>query len=231
MKMFQYGKKQKFLWGLFLLAAWGTVIFLFARHHGGLSAKELAQYHPENPLVSCLVMLGLFALKSVDFLMHSGILYAADGIMFPLPAALMLNLVGIVITVTPSYFLGRIWGPAVLDTLCEKYPKLQAFTDSERGGSITIAVLLRTCGLPIQIGSVYMGAENYRFDRFLIGSVIGLLPVMVPYTVMGESLGTPSSPAFVIALAIEGLVVVSSVILFAVITKRRVSQKAISVNE
>ena len=77
MKPYQFGKKQKLLWGLFLLCAWGTVILLFSRHHGGFTAKELANYKPDNPLLSCLVMLGLFALKSVDFLMHSGVLYAA----------------------------------------------------------------------------------------------------------------------------------------------------------
>ena len=163
MKPYQFGKKQKLLWGLFLLCAWGTVILLFSRHHGGFTAKELANYKPDNPLLSCLVMLGLFALKSVDFLMHSGVLYAASGIMFPLPAALLLNTVGIMITVTPTYFLGKAWGPPVIETLCRKYPRLRVFADDQKGGSLAVAILLRTVGLPIQVGSVYMGAANYRF--------------------------------------------------------------------
>ena len=120
MRIVYYGKKYKLLWALFLLAAWSTVIVLFVRHQDGLSAQALASYQPERPFVSFLVMLGLSLLKSVDFLIHSGILYAAVGIMFPLPIALLLNLVGIVITVTPAYFLGRIWGPAVIDSLYEK---------------------------------------------------------------------------------------------------------------
>ena len=121
MRFLHYGKKYKLLWGLFLLVAWSTVIVLFARNQDDLSAQALASYQPERPFVSGLVMLGLFLLKSVDFLIHSGILYAAVGIMFPLPIALLLNLVGIVITVTPAYFMGRIWGPAVIETIYEKY--------------------------------------------------------------------------------------------------------------
>lgn len=225
MRILHYGKTYKLLWGLFLLAAWSTVIVLFVRHQDGLSAQALASYQPERPFVSCLIMLGLFLLKSVDFLIHSGILYAAVGIMFPLPIALLLNLVGIIITVTPAYFLGRIWGPAVIETLYEKYPRLRTFTQGREGGSFLVSFLLRTVGLPIQIGSVYMGAANYSFGRFLSGSVFGLLPIMIPYTVMGESADKPGSPAFIVALTIEVLTVIASLVAGAVMAKHRVASK------
>lgn len=228
MKSFQYRKKYKILWGLFLLTAWSTVIILFLRHNGGFSAQELAQYKPERPFLSCLVMLGLFTLKSVDFLIHSGVLYAADGIMFPLPEALLLNLVGIVITVTPAYFLGKLWGPPVIEALCRKYPKLHAFTDDTQGGSLLVSILLRTVGLPIQVGSVYMGAANFRFGRFLWGSVIGLLPVMIPYTVMGESAGKPGSPTFVIALGTEIVLHFFSVFILALKAKQSMKSNAVT---
>ena len=228
MKSFHYGKKYKLLWGLFLLAAWSTVIILFVRHNGGFSAQELARYKPERPFVSCLVMLGLFALKSVDFLIHSGVLYAADGIMFPLPAALLLNLVGIVITVTPTYFLGKLWGPPVIEALCRKYPKLHAFTDDKKGGSLLVSILMRTVGLPIQVGSVYMGAADYHFGRFLLGSVIGLLPVMIPYTVLGESAGKSGSPAFIIAVGTEIFLHFASVFILALKAKQHMKRKTIT---
>ena len=94
-----------------------------------------------------------------------------------------------------------------------------------------MAILLRTVGLPIQVGSVYMGAANYRFGRFLLGSVLGLLPVMIPYTIMGDNAGKPGSPAFVIALVTELLLHFGSIAIFAVIAKRRLSDNAAVVNE
>ena len=228
MKNFQFGKKQKLVWALFLFAAWGTVIYLFLRHNGGFSAKELASYKPENPLLACLAMLGLFLLKSVDFLIHSGALYAASGIMFPLPAALLLNIVGTVITVTPTYFLGRACGGSVIETLHEKYPKLRAFDVNDDGGSLAVAVLLRSVGLPIQVGSLYMGAARFSFGRFLLGSVLGLLPVIVPYTVMGENAGNPRSPAFIAAIAIEVLAILASLAVWAFTEKRRAARTKIA---
>ena len=85
--------------------------------------------------------------------------------------------------------------------------------------------LLRSVGLSLHVGSLYLGAAQVRFDRYLLGSVLGLLPVIIPDTVMGTSIHDPSSPAFVIALAAK---IVSSVLsmLIALLLQRRSRQKA-----
>ena len=104
----------KLLWGALLLAAWAAVALILIRSGGKLTLAQLLSYEPENPIAAILVMLGLFLLKSVDFLMHSGLLYAADGVMFPLFGALGLNLLGALILTIPGYCLGRsLGGPAV----------------------------------------------------------------------------------------------------------------------
>ena len=87
-------KKQKFIWGVILVAAWCLIGLIFYKTNGGLTVEQLVTYKPKNPVAAALAMLGLFALKSVDFIMHSGVLYAASGVMFPLPHALALNIVG-----------------------------------------------------------------------------------------------------------------------------------------
>ena len=105
--------KWKWLWGVILLFAWSTVLLVFLKSNGNLSVNSILNYKPENTGLAILSMLGLFLLKSVDFLMHSGVLYAADGIMFPLPAAVMINLIGAAIMLTPTYFIGRTLGEPV----------------------------------------------------------------------------------------------------------------------
>jgi len=81
----------KWIWGAVLAFAWTSVVVLFVKSNGNLSVQELLNYQPESTLLALLTMAGLFLLKSVDFLMHSGVLYAANGIMFPPPVALLLN--------------------------------------------------------------------------------------------------------------------------------------------
>ena len=69
-------------------AAWISLLILFLKNRGGLSVEDILRYQPESKTKAILIMQGLFALKSVDFLLHSGVLYAADGVMFSLPAAI-----------------------------------------------------------------------------------------------------------------------------------------------
>ena len=220
MKQIRFGKKLKLLWGLILAAAWICVGMLLYKMHGGFTAQELVNYQPDSPFLSGLIMLGLFFLKSVDFLMHSGVLYAANGIMFPLPLALLLNLTGIVIVFMPAYFAGRAFGPSILQTLTDKYPKLRAIARQQEKDELVFAVLMRSVGLPLHIASLYMGAAQFDFKRYIAGSVLGILPLMIPYTVMGESANNIHSPAFWISLGVEILVTVISIVIYRIMKKK-----------
>ena len=57
-----------------------------------------------------LVLLALFAVKSVTIVVYGALLYAASGILFPLPAALAVNLLGTIIMITIPYLIGSASG-------------------------------------------------------------------------------------------------------------------------
>ena len=214
------GKKWKWLWGLVLVLAWSAVAVIFYRTHGNLTAAQLLDFTPEDPLQAVLVMLGLFLLKSVDFMMHSGVLYTADGIMFPLPAALALNLLGAAIMVTPPYFLGRSLGRPVAQRLKEKYPKLANVEKLRLGNGFLTALLLRVTSLPLTFASVYMGATDLPFRHYLTGSLVGLLPVIVSYSLMGAHAEKPASPAFLSGVALIVVTTVTSLLIYALLLRR-----------
>lgn len=153
-----WSNKQKIIWGVILIAVWGLIGLMIYKTSGGLTVEQLVSYKPKNPVVAALAMLGLFALKSVDFIMHSGVLYAASGVMFPLPVALALNIVGAAIMVTPVYLIGRGLGAPILEELKKKYPKLNSFVSQPLGGELVLSVLLRSTGLSLHVGSLYLGA-------------------------------------------------------------------------
>ena len=223
-KQVLWSSRQKLIWGLCLLVAWCLIGLILYKSNGNLTVEQLVNYRPKNPVVAALTMLGLFLLKSVDFIMYSGVLYAASGILFPLPAAIALNIVGAAIMVTPVYFIGRSLGAPVLEALKRKYPKLNDFVSQPIGGELTLSLLLRSVGLSLHVGSLYLGAAQVRFGRYLLGSVLGLLPMIITDTVMGTSVHDPKSPAFMIALAAKlGISALS--LLIALILRKRGRQK------
>ena len=201
-KQVVWTKKQKIIWGIILFAAWCLIGLIFYKTNGGLTVEQLVTYKPKNPVAAALGMLGLFALKSVDFVMHSGVLYAA-GVMFPLPVALALNIVGAVVMVTPCYFIGRALGTPILEELRKKYPRLNDFVSRPLGGELVLSLLMRSSGLSLHVGSLYLGAAQTDFGKYLLGSVLGLLPIIIPFTIMGTSANDPTSPVFLTAFAVK----------------------------
>ena len=102
---------------------WIGIIVLLIIHRKELSAEEIARYTPKNPWLAVIVMLALFALKSLSIVIYSGLLYAANGILFPLPAAIVLNLIGTVIMLSLPYWIGRRNGASAVDEIRKNTPK------------------------------------------------------------------------------------------------------------
>lgn len=215
-----FSKKAKILWTGVLLLAWGLVFSLIFHLNGKLTVEDILSYQPESPLLAALIMLGLFLLKSVDFIMYSPVLYAASGIMFPLPIAILLNAAGVAIMVSTPYFIGRSLGPPIINRLREKYPKLQILEQLHLNNDAVTSFLVRMLGLPLIPTSLYLGAVELHYKKYLFGSILGLLPITVCATVLGTAADEPGSPAFWIALTVQLLCMVLSALIYAVVQKK-----------
>ena len=187
----------KWIWGAVLAFAWTSVVVLFVKNNGNLSVQELLN------------------------LMHSGVLYAANGIMFPLPVALLLNTLGAAIMVTPTYWIGRTMGAPVLRYIAEKHPKIEKVSAISSKREWLTSLLLRACGLPLLPVGLYMGAVNSRYSSYLLGSLIGIFPLMAAYTIMGTSVGDLSSPVFWWALAFHILVCIAAIVILYFLLRKK----------
>ena len=212
-------KKHQVFWCVFMAMAWAGVLLILVKVNGRLSVSELLQYQPENKVLAILTMTVLFLMKSVDFLLHSGVLFAANGVMFPLPAAITLNVLEVGMMFTLSYFVGKIMGEPILSYISEKHPRIRRFAALPKKSELTAALILRAIGTPATMASLHMGAAGFRYGSYLVGSVIGMLPLMIAYTVMGAGVGDLSSPVFWIALVCSGVVSVIALLLSANIVK------------
>ena len=65
-----------------------------------MTPEAIAASVSGNPWLAAAVLLAMFALKSVSVFFYAGILYAASGILFPLPIAVLVNLCGTAIMTT-----------------------------------------------------------------------------------------------------------------------------------
>lgn len=180
----------------------GIIVILFI-HRKELSAEGIARYTPKNPWLAAIVMLALFALKSLSIVIYSGLLYAANGILFPLPVAIVLNLIGTVIMVSLPYLIGKRTGASAVDEIRAKYPKAEAIHDLRAKNDFLFAFLVRMARLPSDVASLYMGAVHVEYKKYLLGSLLGMLPHTITYPIIGMSIRDIRSPKFVISLCAE----------------------------
>ena len=182
---------------------WVGIIVICFLHRKELSAEEIARYTPGNPWLAGIVMLALFALKSLSIVIYSGVLYAANGILFPLPVAILLNLIGTVIMVTLPYQIGRRTGASAVDDIRAKYPKTEAIHSLRAKNDFLFSFLVRMVRLPSDVASLYMGAVHIEYKKYLLGSLLGMLPHTITYPIMGMSIQDIRSPQFIISLCAE----------------------------
>lgn len=182
---------------------WVGILAICFLHRKELSAEEIARYTPTNPWFAAMVMLALFALKSLSIVIYSGLLYAANGILFPLPVAILLNLIGTVIMVSLPYQIGRRTGASAVDDIRAKYPKTEAIYHLRAKNDFLFSFLVRMVRLPSDVASLYMGAVQVEYEKYLLGSLLGLLPHTITFPIMGMNIGEIHSPKFLISLSAE----------------------------
>ena len=202
---------------------WVGILAICFLHRKELSAEEIARYTPTNPWVAAMVMLALFALKSLSIVIYSGLLYAANGILFPLPVAILLNLIGTVIMVSLPYQIGRRTGDSAVDDIRAKYQKAEAIHNLRAENDFLFSFLARMVRLPSDVVSLYMGAVQVEYKKYLLGSLLGLLPHTITFPIMGMNIGEIHSPKFLISLSAE---IAYILVTYAVYTRYRKKNKA-----
>ncbi|MCI8595069.1 MAG: VTT domain-containing protein [Oscillospiraceae bacterium] len=205
----------KWLIRLLPLVGMVAVIVIAATQVEDWSVEGLLRMTPRNPWAAVGLMLLFFAFKSLSFVFPILVIQMASGLLFPLPAALAVNLAGMLISALLPYGIGRFSGGGAVEKLVEKYPKLQKLTGLYQGRELFFSYLLRVVGVPpMDVASLLLGAMKLRPVPYLLGSMLGFLPMTVAATVMGANISRPGSPAFILSVTAWVAIIVISILIY-----------------
>jgi len=190
-------------------------IVLFLVSGNDITVETVLSYTPESPFAAAIVILFLYALKSVSFVFPIAVLQIATGHLFQTPVALLINFLGRAITLSIPYWVGRFSGSSLINNLQEKYPKIKELCDKQGRNPIFISFLLRTfCFLPGDAVSLYLGATRIPYPYYITGGVLGTTLGVVLATILGSSITEPGSPAFWLSASLMACLAIISVIFF-----------------
>lgn len=195
-------------WAQILIAiVWLAVIVFCILLRDRFTVEGISRLDPGSMALAIMMILGLFALKSLSVVMYCGILYAASGVLFPLPLAILLNFCGTVVMATIPYQLGKRMGAAAVDRIVGKYANAKLLKQLSSGNVFLFTLILRAIGLlPLDVVSAYMGATKTRYLPYLLGTVAGMANSCILFPILGMSITDRNSKQFLISAAIQLLV-------------------------
>lgn len=204
-----------------LVLAWVVFIGLCIWKRDEITVESILYSAPERPALAVLAVLGLFALKSLSIIVYSGILYAAVGILFPLPVAIGVNILGTVIMLSLPYWLGRRSGPQAVRRIKAKYPRVEIIHKLRPGSDFFFSFLIRVVNLlPYDIVSLYMGAIRVEYRKYILGGVLGTLPSIIAFPVMGMNITNIHSPQFLVSMGVEIAFMAAGVVGYVIMNKK-----------
>lgn len=206
------GKKGKKRWVKIIpILAMIICIAAFLLVGRSLTQQDLVGWLPQNRVLATLVIIALYAVKSLTVFFPLLTLYLLSGVIFPLPIAILVNVLGLAACDTLPYLIGKSLGNEFLKRIRAKYPKLEALETLHRKGAFPFAALARSAGmLPGDIVSVYFGCVHLNYPAYLAGSILGLAPTMATATIFGSQIGNPDTPGLWFAAITGGAIAVLS---------------------
>ena len=202
------------------LAVWAALIIAIIVNRDKITVDAIISYTPSNLFLAALVLLLLFALKSLSVFFASIVLYTVAGLLFPLPAAILVNSLGVIVMASEAYLMGRFFGSDIIDTIAEKYPKVQPILHLQDKKPFLFTFLLRMLKVTnVDISSMYMGASHTKFAPYLAASYLALVPELVLYAVLGSSISDLNPTAAIIAAIIFGCITVASLLIMAYLVR------------
>ena len=84
-----------------------------------LSVNTILRYTPENTVLATGILFLLFALKSLTVVFPLSILYLTSGIIFRPIAAVLVSTIGLAITITIPFWIGKESGKQVVQKACD----------------------------------------------------------------------------------------------------------------
>ncbi len=203
---------------LIIYAVLMVLAFVYAKD---ITIDELLEYSPQNTLLAILFVLGLYTLKSVSVFFPIIVLQILSGFLFNPFLAIIINIVGSAVVYAIPYFLGKFLGAEKAEEKIKKSPRIAKLFEKQHKHEFFLTFFLRAIScLPGDLVSMYLGASKFNFFKYLIASMLGNFPGLVPATFMGKSITDPLSPDFITATLITVLTALLSVVVYHFYNKK-----------
>ena len=213
---------------IFMLAMVGTMLVLINKFDINIeNAAHLSTYIKGGTFTIALIIIAFTVIKSFALVFPPAVIFAVAGLLFDnLWVAVLVNFIGVALSVIMPYYLGRFTGKDMLDTLKKKFPKIKKLDDFAGQNEFMVVYVVKASGvIPSDLMNVVYGAMNINFMKYFIASNIGMLPFNILFTLLANKgdLSNPYSLLYIIPIPV--FVVIMSVVVNKMTKKKEGENK------
>ncbi|NMW84303.1 VTT domain-containing protein [Peptoniphilus sp. AGMB00490] len=182
-----------------------TVLLL--TRSGNVSIESITEKSLGNPKRAIISLISLFAVKSLTIIIPLPSLYVASGILFEPIKAVLISYLGLTVTLTIPFVLGRWSGTEEIDYIKKKYPKIEKVIEIQKKNEFLASFIIRLIGwFPCDILSFYFGACKTNYLKYIVSSLLGSSIGVITNTLLGDVILNPLSWQFIVMLVIKILI-------------------------
>ena len=150
-----------------------------------------------------LVFMVLYALKGAVLVVSAMMLYIAAGVLFPTWVAILVTYAGLIVSLSVGYFIGRKLGESRVNKMIAKRKKLSAFFHGNSENLVSLCFVARLFPMSYGLVSMFFGALKVPFFKYLLMSLLGISPRMIPIVLAGAAITNPLSAEFLVPFGLS----------------------------
>ncbi|MGN0527100.1 MAG: TVP38/TMEM64 family protein [Acutalibacteraceae bacterium] len=165
--------------------------------------------------LAVIIILILFCSKAFLPIVPFSVIFIGSGLVFSAPVAIILNLAGFALLVLINFKMGRRFGGGRAAKVLGRFDWLMSFMDFYGKGNPWMLFILRFIPF-VPHGSVskLYGASDMNTVKFVIISVVGFLPRLISWSLVGCNFTNPLTSQFFIPFIVLAFISgISSIII------------------
>lgn len=152
-----------------------------------IDVKKLLSVTDSVALMSVIV-LAVYFVKALVFVVPASLVYVAVGAVMPPAAAVAVNLAGIFLEVTVTYFLGCFLGKDAVYRLLSRSAAGRKILNKKIQDKAAVLLSIRAIpAFPIDFISLFYGASGCGYLKYALLSFIGISWRVVLFTLLGDA--------------------------------------------
>lgn len=140
-------------------------------------------------VILIIMVLSLYIVKALVFVVPASLVYVAVGAIMDPVIAVIVNLTGIFIEVSVTYWLGRFLGKDAVHKLLSKKETGRKLLEKDIQSKASVLLTIRAIpAFPIDFVSLFYGASGSAYLKYALLSLAGISWRVILFTILGDAI-------------------------------------------